>query len=167
MTHEETTYVSLPGLNQSPLLLSKLRQPRPASALVERPALLSLLDRIVECRLTLISAPAGFGKTTVLQQWLEKRQSQADFPPVAWVALDEGDNDPLRFWSYIFAASQAFQPAPTPLFPLQEAREAASLMAPSLNQWVSEFVNEVTRAGCQGLLILEEYHVIHEGQIHQ
>src|SRR5436305_1687997 len=103
---------------QNALLLSKLRPPRPASVLIERPALLSLLDRVLACTLTLLSAPAGFGKTTLLQQWLSARQSQADFPPVAWVSLDEGDNDALRFWSYLFAASQVFQPHPTPLTPL-------------------------------------------------
>ena len=152
---------------QNSLLLSKLRPPRPASALIERPALLSLLDRVLACPLTLLSAPAGFGKTTVLQQWLGERQRQADFPPVAWVSLDEGDNDPLRFWSYIVAASQAFQPHPTPLSPLQIARDAAPFGPPALQQCVGAFINEITRLDCQGLLILEEYHVIHEQQIHQ
>src|SRR2546423_3298517 len=87
--------------HQKSLLLSKLRPPRPASDLIERPALLKSLDRVLACPLTLLSAPAGFGKTTLLQQWLSERQRQADFPPVAWVALHEGDNDPLPFWSHV------------------------------------------------------------------
>ena len=161
MASEET---SLLGIHHSRLLLSKLRQPRPASALIERPALLSRLSRVLDCPLTLISAPAGFGKTTMLLQWLSRRQGQAGFPPVAWVALDEGDNDPLRFWSYLFAASQAFQPQPTFLSPLQMA---SPFLPPSLDQLVSTFVNEVIELDCQGLLILEDYHVIREEQIHQ
>lgn len=153
--------------NQHPLLLSKLLSPRPAAALIERPALLSRLARVLECKLTLLSAPAGFGKTTMLQQWLGERQHQADFPPVAWVSLDEEDNDPLRFWSYVFAASQAFQPQPTLWSPLQAGHNAASLMPPSPQQFVSDFINEITYLDCQGLLILEDYHVIYEQQIHQ
>lgn len=153
--------------NQNALLLSKLRPPRPVSGLIERPALLSLLDRVLTCPLTLLSAPAGFGKTTMLQQWLGERQRQADFPPVAWVSLDNGDNDPLRFWSYLVEASQAFQPRPTPLSPLEVVRDAPPFGPPALHQWVSTFVNEVTRLDCQGVLILEDYHVIHEQQIHQ
>src|SRR5258708_23036798 len=149
------------------LILSKLRPPRPVSALIERPVLLSLLDRVLACPLTLLSAPAGFGKTTVIQQWLGKRQRQADFPPVAWVSLDEGDNDPRRFWGYLFAASQAFQPPPPSLFPLQSVHDAAPFGPSMLHQWVSTFVNEITRLDCQGVLILEDYHVIHEQQIHQ
>ena len=146
------------GSNQNALLLSKLRPPRPASALIERPALLSLLDRVLVCPLTLLSAPAGFGKTTLLQQWLGEQRQKADFPPVAWVSLDKGDNDPLRFWSYLVEASQAFQPSPTLLSPLQIARDAAPFGPPALHQWVSTFVNEVTRLDCQGLLILEDFH---------
>src|SRR6266700_5656475 len=153
--------------NQYALLLSKLRPPRPASALIERPALLSLLDRVLTCPLTLLSAPAGFGKTTLLQQWLGEQKQKADFPLVSWVSLDEGDNDLLRFWSYLVEASQAFQPHPTLLSPLQLARDAAPFGPPALQQWVSTFLNEVTRVDCQGLLILEDYHVIHEQQIHQ
>jgi LuxR family maltose regulon positive regulatory protein len=129
--------------------------------------LLSLLDRALTCPLTLLYAPAGFGKTTLLQQWLGEQKQKADFPPVAWISLDEGDNDPLRFWSYVVEASQAFQPHPTPLSPLQLVRDAAPFGPPALQQWVSTFVNELTRLDCRGLLILEDYHVIHEQQIHQ
>jgi ATP/maltotriose-dependent transcriptional regulator MalT len=153
--------------SQNVLLLSKLRPPRPASSLIERPALLSRLSRVLACPLTLLSAPAGFGKTTVLQQWLGEQKQKADFPPVAWVALDEGDNDPLRFWSYLFEASRAFQPHPAPLSPLQLARDAPPFGPPAPHQVVSTFVNEVTRLDCQGLLILEDYHCISEHQIHQ
>ncbi|HET8846588.1 MAG TPA: LuxR C-terminal-related transcriptional regulator, partial [Ktedonobacteraceae bacterium] len=97
----------------------------------------------------------------------DRRQDQPGFPPVAWVSLDEGDNDPLRFWSYIFAASQELQPAPVLLSPFQFIHEAAPFGSPPLQQWVNVFVNEITRLGCQGLLVLEDYHTIHEAQIHQ
>jgi len=148
--------------SDSTLLLSKLRPPRPASALIERPALLELLERIGACQLTLLSAPAGFGKTTLLQQWLDRRPA-----PAGWVSLDEGDNDPFRFWSYLSAASQAFLPHPTPLSPHQVVRDGTRFGPPALLQWITTFVNEITLLDCQGLLILEDYHVIYEQQIHQ
>lgn len=72
----------------NPLLLSKLRPPRPGPALIERARLMTLLDQALEHTLTLVAAPAGFGKTTLLQQWLAEHQKAVDFPPVAWVSLN-------------------------------------------------------------------------------
>ena len=91
--------------NQNTLLLSKLRPPRPASALIERPALLSLLDRGLACALTLLSAPAGFGKTTLLAQWV-----QAIDHPNAWLSLDKRDNDLPTFVHSLATALQTAFP---------------------------------------------------------
>jgi len=76
------------------LLATKLHPPRPRAALVERPALVERLHEGLERPLTLLSAPAGFGKTTLLAQWLTQRHT-----PVAWVSLEPEDNTPLRFFS--------------------------------------------------------------------
>nr|BBH87344.1 helix-turn-helix transcriptional regulator [Thermosporothrix sp. COM3] len=149
------------------LLLSKLRRPRLAPALLERPELLTTLDRVLTCPLTLISAPAGFGKTTALLQWLKKWHDHAGFPPVAWVSLDEGDNDPLRFWNYILAACQPLLPQTVLLSLQQNAQEVAPFGPSALHQGVNDFVNELIKHDCRGILVLEEYHVIHEQQIHQ
>src|SRR5882672_10464625 len=88
----------------SPLLQTKLFVPRARPGLVPRPRLIERLNRGAEGKLTLVSAPAGFGKTTLLAEWLAT--AQAGKGPAAWVALDQNDNDPALFWSYFIAAVQ-------------------------------------------------------------
>src|SRR5579884_1104549 len=83
---------------QGELLMPKLQLPRLYSALVVRERLLALLDKGLEQRLTLLAAPAGAGKTTLVRQWIAERSEREGFAPVAWVSLDAGDNDPVRFW---------------------------------------------------------------------
>ena len=78
-----------------PLMSTKLGFPKARTNLVARPHLIEKLDQEPENRLTLVSAPAGFGKTTLLVEWLEGRAG--DGVSVAWLSLDEGDNDPARF----------------------------------------------------------------------
>src|SRR5439155_14128135 len=80
-----------------PLLASKLQPPRLPGGLIERTRLLDRLDAGLSRKLTLLSAPAGFGKTTLVRQWIAARVGLTGLP-VAWVALDAGDNDPVRFW---------------------------------------------------------------------
>jgi len=92
-----------------PLLLSKLSPPRLHAFLLDRLRLFALLDAGRECHLTLLSAPAGFGKTTLVCQWMAARRASLDFPPVAWVSLEASDNDPVRFWRYLITACQTFQ----------------------------------------------------------
>ncbi len=77
----------------TPLLTTKLYIPPPRPNLVSRPRLIERLNAGLHRKLTLISAPAGFGKTTLLSEWASQRVSEsADGRPVAWVSLDEGDN---------------------------------------------------------------------------
>ena len=85
----------------SSLLATKLHIPRPRPHLVLRPHLVEQLQHGRERALTLVSAPAGFGKTTLLAQWLEESGI-----PAAWVSLEPEDNDPTSFLSYIIAALQ-------------------------------------------------------------
>ncbi len=84
-----------------PLLRTKFYVPAPRPQIVERPRLLERLDDSVGRRLTLVAAPAGFGKTTLLSAWVHSRRR-----PVAWLSLDAGDNDPARFWTYVIGALQ-------------------------------------------------------------
>src|SRR5689334_18310383 len=93
--------------DQLPLLEPKFQPPRLHATLVERERLLVQLDAIYERRLTLLCAPAGFGKTTLMSQWMERGRASGRALPVAWVALEKGDNDPLRFWSYVVTACRA------------------------------------------------------------
>ena len=89
----------------TPLLATKLYPPPPRPLAVPRPQLLERLNAGLHGRLTLISAPAGFGKSTLASAW-----AAAGGRPVAWLALDAGDNDPVRFLAYLTAAVQTVAP---------------------------------------------------------
>src|SRR5215213_11288763 len=86
-------------LTTESLVTTKLRPSQARPQLVARPRLIATLEREAGRKLTLISAPAGFGKTTLLVEWLRERADGEGY--VAWVSLDEGDNDPVRFLSYL------------------------------------------------------------------
>ena len=87
----------------TPILATKLYVPPPRPKLVLRPRLIERLNEGLSAsrKLTLISAPAGFGKTTLVSEWIAGCER-----PVAWLSLDEGDNDPTRFLTYLVAALQ-------------------------------------------------------------
>ena len=87
------------GTAALPLLRTKLQRPRLAPNLVPRPGLVERLNAGLDRRLTLVSAPAGFGKTTLLSEWLEQCPR-----PSAWLSLDERDGDPATFLTYFVAA---------------------------------------------------------------
>src|SRR5918998_4081555 len=94
--------VSQVYLSSDSLVSTKLRPSRARPNLVARRRLTAALEREPGRKLTLVSAPAGFGKTTLLAEWLEGRGGGEG--SVAWLSLDEGDNDPVRFVSYLVAA---------------------------------------------------------------
>ncbi len=73
---------------------------------MRRPELLARLKDGLARKLTLISAPAGFGKTTLAAEWMAAHEG-----PAAWLSLDMGDNDPVRFWRYVISACRAFDAA--------------------------------------------------------
>ena len=81
------------------LLATKLHVPRPRPDLVPRPRLAERLDEGLASGLMLVCAPAGYGKTVLLADWARRGQQ-----PVAWLSLDDGDNDPARFWRHGVAA---------------------------------------------------------------
>src|SRR5215468_7354561 len=85
----------------TPILATKLYLPRLRPKVVSRPRLLERLNEGLHHKLTLISAPAGFGKTTLVSQWLGGIER-----PVAWLSLDKGENDPAGFLTYLVAALQ-------------------------------------------------------------
>ena len=89
-----------------PLVETKLFLPSLRPGLVPRPRLLERLDRGLGAKLMLVSAPAGFGKSTLLVEWLTAAESRAGATVRgAWLALDAADNDPARFWRYVVAAT--------------------------------------------------------------
>jgi LuxR family maltose regulon positive regulatory protein len=91
----------------SPLVETKLYPPKLRRSLVARPRLSGRLSRGAESRLTLISAPAGFGKTTLLAEWLAATPTER---PVAWLSLEESDSQPASYWTYLITALQAVVP---------------------------------------------------------
>lgn len=147
------------------LLRTKLRPPRLPSNLMRRESLFVRLDEGLDRKLTLLSAPAGFGKTTLIGQWLEQIGGTSPAPSArtTWVSLDAGDNDPVRFWRYVIVACQMFQPdlGSAGLELLHTLRQ------PPFEAMLTVFINELTQLPGRSILVLEDYHIITSSQIHQ
>ncbi len=90
----------------SPILATKLYIPPPRSRVVHRPHLNERLNEGLYRKLTLVSAPAGFGKTTLISEWVAGCDQA-----VAWLSLDEGDSDPVRFLTYLISALRSIVPS--------------------------------------------------------
>src|SRR5215472_1991197 len=149
---------------QHPLLMPKLHLPRQYAFIVARERLFAQLNSALERKLTLVSAPAGYGKSTLVSSWAA-RLSQQGGPGVAWLSLDEGDNDPIRFWRYVIAACQNVHPSigQHALFDgrmFSFTREQVFLV-------VTALLNALHDLPGRGVLVLEDYHVISTSLIHQ
>jgi LuxR family maltose regulon positive regulatory protein len=138
----------------SPLLETKLYVPRPRRVLVPRPRLRECLDRGTEASLTLVCAPAGFGKTTLLAAWVTATRS--DGRSAAWLSLDRGDNQPTSFWTYVIAALQTTVPGvgTEPLALLQ------SPQPPAIDVVLATLLNELNAIPHDVVVVLDDYHVI-------
>jgi LuxR family maltose regulon positive regulatory protein len=148
----------------TPLLSTKLHIPASHSLLVPRPNLIDLLNHGSQTKLTLISAPTGYGKTTLLGQWL------ADCSlPVAWLTLDKADNDPVRFLSYLIAALQRIEPdlGIDVLDALQSVGVASGRGPSPLAALLTQFLNEIAAIRHSFFLILDDYHLVESGRIHE
>ncbi len=141
-----------------PLLKTKLYVPRIRSELVQRPRLIERLDRGIRSghKLTLVSAPAGFGKTTLLANWIRSSDRS-----VAWLSLESSDNDPARFWSYVIAALQSLQPD------IGHAGLAAldAPQAPPIESPLTGLLNEIADVDRDWVLVLDDLHLITEPAI--
>ena len=116
-----------------------------------RPRLLERLDDGLHRKLTLISAPAGFGKTTLVSEWLASCNR-----PAAWLSLDDEDSDPTRFLMYIIAAVQRV--APEVGAGLQGS--LISLQPPSPESILTVLINEIVSGSHELVLVLDDYHLI-------
>src|SRR5262249_880088 len=125
-----------PAGHQWPVLAAKLQLPRLPTSLLTRERLLTRLDISLEGKLTLLSAPAGFGKTTVVSQWIAHQRKLQPHPSVAWLSLDPGDNDPIRFWRYVILACQAFQ---------AESEQSAPPLPPTRSSFASSRLEPMLR----------------------
>jgi LuxR family maltose regulon positive regulatory protein len=144
---------------QTPALLrTKLYRPPLANDVIQRSHLLERLNRGFQRSATLVSAPAGFGKTTLLGQWLDQAPYQA-----AWLSLDEGDNHLVVFLRYFIAAIQT-------LFP-EVCSTTHSLLAapqtPALDYLTTTLINEMADLPETFLLVLDDYHFVNQVDVHQ
>ena len=141
------------GCMVAPILATKLHVPSPRPGRVPRPRLIEQLNNGLTkgCKLTLISASAGFGKTTLTGEWVAQSGLS-----VAWLSLDAGDNDPVRFISYLIATLQTVQPG------IGERLLTAfqSRQPPSTEAILTALLNEIATYLNEFLLILDDYHVI-------
>ncbi|MBE0669937.1 MAG: winged helix-turn-helix transcriptional regulator [Anaerolineales bacterium] len=141
-----------------PILLTKLYPPLPAEGFVHRHSLMDRVQAGINGRITIISAPPGFGKTTLLSVWISNKQNKK----VAWYSLDEDDNEPGRFFAYIAASLRPLEPdSVLTLDSLLEAgftnpRELTVALLHDLSEFVSTSV----------VLVLDDYHHITSQAIH-
>ena len=144
-----------------PLLETKLHVPSRPGTRIARPRLCEHLTRGGGATLTVISAPAGFGKTTAVTEWLESLP--LDGPRRAWVSLDERDNDPVTFWTYVVAALRT---ALGSEFGVGSFTLLQSSQAP-LDAVIATLLNELVTVHTDVVLVLDDYHMISTPEIHE
>ena len=139
-----------------PLVETKLRPPATRPGHVPRPDLLARLDDAAGRRLTLVAAPAGWGKTTLVGDWLARRGEGA-----GWVALDPGDDDPARFWRYV---AEALRRAGVPLD--DQAVGALGAEGDTFDAGLSALVNAAAALPRPAVLALDDYHAVTSPRVH-
>lgn len=143
---------------EAPLIRTKLQPPRSNRVLVERQALIELLNRGRDRKLTLVTAPAGYGKSTTVIEWLEQLER-----PFAWLSLDEADNDSARFLNYFIAAVLTQFP--------ETCRASRQLLRspelPDLNTWIPTLINDLLACPQSLVIVLDDFHVISDREVQQ
>lgn len=136
-----------------PVIATKLYLPKPRRELVTRPRLHERLRTAANSRLTLVSAPAGFGKTTLLAEWLD--QTSGASRCVAWVSLDSADSEPASFWTYLLTAIQTAVPGigATALETIASSPLPSELVLATL-------LNELAATPGDVWLVLDDYHLV-------
>jgi len=141
------------------LLTTKLYFPPARTNLVSRPRLLEMLNRGLKGRLTLIAAPAGYGKTTLMTEWHAGRGKDV---PAAWFSIDASDNDPVRFWSYLVSALDSLQSG--------IVGDALSMLEspqlPPIESLLTLLINDLAVYQKDFVLVLDDVHIIAAPEIH-
>jgi LuxR family maltose regulon positive regulatory protein len=144
---------------ETSILITKLFIPPAPPELVRRPRLLDKIQAALNHKLTLVSAPAGFGKTTLLSEWIRNNQPPI---PTAWLSLEEADSDPRRFWEYIIAALRKLQPdiGGIALDPLQ------AIQSMPVEYVLTTLANDLAGIKNDSFLVLDDYHFIQSEPVH-
>jgi LuxR family maltose regulon positive regulatory protein len=137
-------------------LATKLHRPVANAAWVDRSRLFARLDAGLRRRLTLVSAPAGYGKTTLIAAWLADRSH-----PAAWVSLDASDRDPARFATYLTLGLRAFSPE----IGSGVLRGLQSGQPPPLDALVTALINELAALPASGIIVLDDYHLVDSDEV--
>ncbi|MBC8144676.1 MAG: hypothetical protein H7X80_03760, partial [bacterium] len=140
-----------------PLLTTKLHIVRPQPDIVVRERLSQRAEDLIRRRLILVSAPAGFGKTTLVSSWIEEHSF-----PTAWLSLDTSDNELGRFLRYLVGALRSIRPD------IGSGIESALQMTPTppLVTMLTSLVNELATDDEHCLLVLDDFHVIESDEVH-
>lgn len=141
------------------LLSSKITIPHQSATLIERTQLLDLFDQHKHVKVTLLRAPAGYGKTSILSSWLQYKGKA-----IAWVSLDTADNDPIRYWTYVLhAIAKAYQnQIDQVLAPLLNTQDFATL-----EFFIHSLIEEINTTEQPIYIVLDDYHLINNPSIHQ
>src|SRR6266545_2063416 len=151
-------------VQQASLLLPKLRPPRLPSLFVSRQRLLARMEEGRQGKLTLLLAPAGSGKTTLVRQWID---TQGQDTQSAWLSLDPEDDDPIRFWHYVLTACDLFESKPGHDARQQLSTNQSFFPLLFLKTILTSFLNDIAEQASRFLLVLDDYHVITSSQIHE
>ena len=134
-----------------PVLATKLHTPVPRTKVILRPRLIERLNEGLGRKLTLVSAPVGFGKTTLVSEWVTGCDR-----PTAWVSLDEGDNEPARFLTLLVAALRTIEES----IGGSAVSALESRQPPSTESILTTLINEISALPNKFILVLDDYHVI-------
>jgi len=157
----DTVRSCLTVLEQNSLLQTKLFMPPPRPTAIPRSQLIERLNAAGgNARLVLVSGPAGFGKTTLVAQWLAQLEQATGAPRAAWLQLDEADSNMGHFWCYAFASLQTAGASVD-----VGARLAEAFLLPP-EEWLPELLNQLASAP-QIVLVLDDYHHIRSPDVHQ
>jgi LuxR family maltose regulon positive regulatory protein len=144
-----------------PLLTTKFYVPQAPPSLVPRPRLIERLSPAPQHKLTLISAPAGYGKTSLLSQWIAFATGSDTH--VAWLSLDEGDGDPTRFWNYFLSAIEDKLGG----LSSNSLELAESPGPPSIESILSALINDLAAVPRAIVLVLDDFHLVNNQDVHR
>ena len=142
------------------LLTTKFLTSQTHRAYVARPRLYDRLDAGMESRLTVVSAPAGFGKTALLSTWRASRVQEGW--PVGWLSLDESDGDARQFWMYVIGAFQRVRPGVG-----EQALTLLDTPRTPIESILSSLINDVAEVSQDLILVLDDYHLVQAQSIHR